>query len=112
LQVKARAKNVHASPQKLRLILEQIRGRGVDDALALLHYHPRANARLVAKVVESAAANAENNYGLSRRSLYVAGAYADKGMAAKRMRPRARGRAGVILKRHSHITVVVDERGG
>jgi len=112
LQVRAIARNIHASPQKLRLLLGQIKGREVEEALAILHYHPRANARLVAKVVEAAAANAENNYGMDRRHLYVAAAYADKGMTLKRLRPRARGRGGLIQKRHSHITVIVDARGG
>jgi len=112
LQVKAVARNIHASPQKLRLILDQIKGKGVEEALAILHYHPKANARLVAKVVKAAAANAENNYGLDRRRLYVAAAFADKGITLKRLRPRARGRASIIQKRHSHITIVVDERGG
>lgn len=110
MQVRAVAKNVHVSPRKVRLLLEHLPGKGVDEALALLRYVPQPSARTVAKVLHSAAANAENNYALDRRRLRIAAAYADPSTTLKRYEARARGRANVIGKRHSHITIVVEDR--
>ena len=91
-------------------MLDAIRGKDVDTAIAILEYNPRYASGLVKKLIESAAANAENNLGLDRENLYVAECYANKGPTMKRIQPRAQGRAYRIEKRTSHITVVLDER--
>jgi large subunit ribosomal protein L22 len=97
------------SPHKVRQVVDLIRGRQVDNALAVLQFTPRAAAREVRKVLQSAVANAENNYMLSREDLFVAAVTADDGPRLKRWRPRARGRADRILKRTCHVTVLLDE---
>lgn len=110
MEVKATAKYVRMSPRKVRLVVGAVRGKPVNEALATLDFLPNAAARAVAKVVKSAAANAENNYQLSPDELYITRIYADEGPTLKRFRPRARGRVSPILKRSSHITVVVGEK--
>ncbi len=110
MEVKATAKQVRVSPQKAQLVLALIRGKKVDEALALLRFVPTPTARLVAKVVRSAAANAENNFQMLPSNLRIVRTYADKGVTMKRMRAKARGRVNPILKRSSHITVVVGEK--
>jgi large subunit ribosomal protein L22 len=110
MEVKATAKYVRISPRKVRLVVDAVRGRPVDEALATLQFLPNAAAKAVAKVVESAAANAENNYQMSPEELYVARIYADEGPTLKRFKPRSRGRTSPILKRSSHITVVVGQK--
>ncbi len=110
MQVKATAKYVRMSPRKVRLVIDAVRGKPVDEALATLKFLPNAAARAVAKVVESAVANAENNYQLAPDELYIERIYADEGPTLKRFRPRSRGRVSPILKRSSHITVVVGEK--
>ncbi len=110
VEVRAVAKYIRMSPQKVRLVADLVRGRDVNDALTLLQYTPKSAARAVAKVVASAAANAEENHGLSADELYVAEIMVDPGPTLKRGRPGARGRFKPILKRSSHITVVVAER--
>jgi large subunit ribosomal protein L22 len=97
------------SPHKVRQVVDLIRGRQVDNALAILKFTPRAAARAVHKVLASAIANAENNALLSREDLYVAAVTADEGPRLKRWQPRARGRADRILKPTCHVTVVLDE---
>ena len=109
MEVKASARQIRVSPRKVRLTLDAIRGRKVDEALAVLRFLPQPVARTVAKVVKSAAANAENNYQMLSAELRIVRAYADEGRTTKRWRPRARGRASPLLKRSSHITVVVEE---
>jgi len=109
MRVQAIYRFMRMSPQKVRQVADLIRGRHVDDALAILQFTPRAAAREVSKVLQSAIANAENNYMLSREDLYVATILADAGPTLKRWRPRARGRADVIRKRTCHVTVVLDE---
>jgi large subunit ribosomal protein L22 len=109
MEVKATAKQVGVSPQKLWLLLDQVRGRSVDEALAMLRFAPTPAARAVARVVKSAAANAENNFQMTPSNLRIVRIYADKGSTTKRFRPQARGRVNPILKRSSHITVVVAE---
>jgi len=99
-----------ASPRKVRLILERLPGLSVDQALALLRYVPSPHARTISKTVLSAAANAENNYNLDVDELYIKRAYADEGRTLKRFRPRSRGRVSPILKRSSHITIILDQR--
>ncbi len=98
------------SVQKACFVLDAIRGKDLEAALGILSYNPRYASSVIKKLVESAAANAENNNGLSRSNLYVAECYANKAPTMKRIRPRAQGRAYRIEKRTSHITVVLDER--
>jgi len=108
MEVRAVAKNVRVAPRKLRLVVDVVRGKKVDEALALLKFASTPKARVVAKLVMSAAANAENNFEMSS-DLRVVRIFVDEGRTMKRYRPRARGRVGHILKRSSHITVVVAE---
>lgn len=110
MQVAATARHIPGSPRKIRLILERLPGMNVDQALALLRYAPSPHARSVSKVVLSAAANAENNFDLDVDDMIIKTAVANEGRMLKRFRPRARGRVGSILKRTSHITIVLDER--
>lgn len=105
---KAIARHVRISPFKVREVLGIIRGKGYAEAVAILEATPRAAAPIVKKVLESAAANAEHNLGMSKSDLKVAAAYCDGGPTLKRIMPRARGSANRILKRTSHITVVLD----
>lgn len=112
MQVRAAAKYVHMSPRKARLVVDLVRGMGVDEALDLLRFTNKAAAKPVAKAIESAAANAEESYGLSRGDLYIAQITADEGPTLKRGRPGARGGFKPILKRSTHITVVLAEIEG
>ena len=107
---KAVAKHVRISPYKVRIVLDIIRGKGYREAVAILENTPKAASEPVKKVLMSAAANAENNLGLSKDNLYVAACFADQGPTLKRGMPRAQGRAFRILKRTSHITVVLDAK--
>lgn len=110
MEVKATAKHIGVSPRKVRLVLEHLPGRRIEEALTLLRYTPTPSARLVAKVVKAAAANAENNYQMAPEELRIKAAYADEARRLRRVRPRARGRASPIIRRASHITVVVEEQ--
>lgn len=105
----AKARFVRVSPTKARRVIDLVRGRSVSDALDILRWAPQAASEPVAKVIASAAANAQNNNGLDPATLVVATVYADEGPTAKRIRPRAQGR-GRMRKRTSHITVVVESR--
>ncbi len=98
------------SPQKARLVADQIRGKNVDQALELLTFSNKKAAELIKKVLESAIANAEHNEGADIDDLRVAKIFVDEGPIMKRIMPRAKGRADRILKRSSHITVVVADR--
>jgi len=109
MEVRAVSKDTGISSRKVRLLVDMVRGKKVDEALALLQFAPTPTARVVAKVVKSAAANAENNYQMDPAELKIVGIFADEARTLKRFRPRARGRATPILKRSSHITVVVAE---
>ena len=109
---RATARFVRVSPMKARRVIDLVRGKSVEDALAILKYAPQAASEDVAKVVASAAANAENNFGLDPRTLVISEAYADEGPTMRRFRPRAQGRAFHIRKRSSHITVVVESKKG
>jgi large subunit ribosomal protein L22 len=106
----AKARFVRVSPTKARRVINLVRGKSVADALDILRWAPQAASVPVAKVIASAAANAQNNNGLDPASLVVATVYADDGPTAKRIRPRAQGRAFRIRRRTSHITVVVESR--
>jgi len=114
MRTMARARFVRVSARKARLVLDQIRGKGVAEALATLEYTPRAAARLVEKVLRSAVANAEHNYQVRNLDdLRVVQAYADGGPVLKRVQPRAMGRAFSIKHRTSHLTIgVSDETNG
>ncbi|HYB36463.1 MAG TPA: 50S ribosomal protein L22 [Mycobacterium sp.] len=106
----AKARFVRVSARKARRVIDLVRGKSVSDALDILRWAPQAASVPVAKVIASAAANAENNNGLDPATLVVAAAFADEGPTGKRIRPRAQGRAFRIRRRTSHITVVVESR--
>ena len=106
----AKARFVRVSPSKARRVIDLVRGKSVAEALDILRWAPQAASEPVAKVIASAAANAQNNNGLDPATLVVATVYADDGPTAKRIRPRAQGRAFRIRRRTSHITVVVESR--
>ena len=106
----AKLSYARVSVQKACFVLDAIRGKDVETALAIVTYNPRYASSLVKKLLESAIANAENNNGMKKENLYVAECYANKGPTMKRIRPRAQGRAYRIEKRMSHITIVLDER--
>ena len=107
---KAHAKYVRISSRKVKIVLDLIRGKKADEALAILMYTPKAAAPVVEKLLNSAIANAENNLELNRDDLYVAEVYANQGPTLMRYRPRAHGRASRIRKRTSHITIVLDQQ--
>ena len=106
----AKLSYARVSGQKACFVLDAIRGKDVQSALALLTYNPRYASSVIKKLLESAIANAENNNGMNAENLYVAACFANKGPTMKRVKPRAQGRAYRIEKRMSHITIVLDER--
>ena len=110
MQAKAIAKYVRISPLKVNFICKEIRGKQVDEALAILKFTPKKGARILEKVLNSAIANAEHNFGLNREDLFVSQEYANNAPVMKRWRPKAKGMAYPILKRSSHVGVVVEER--
>ncbi|WP_405488971.1 50S ribosomal protein L22 [Nocardia sp. NBC_00511] len=105
---RATAKHVRVTPMKARRVVDLVRGRSVQDALNILKFAPQAASEPVAKVVASAAANAENNLGLNPATLVISTAFVDEGATMKRFQPRAQGRAFRIRKRTSHITIEVE----
>ena len=109
MQVRAIAKNVGHPPRKVRRVTEAIKGKRVDEALAILKFVPNAPARAVSKVVASAAANAETNYQIDPETLWVVNATADEAPMRKKFRARPHGRASRILMRSTHITVFVSD---
>ena len=109
MEAKAQARYVRVTPQKARRIINQIRGLATADAQALLHFAPQAVSEPIGKVLGSAVANAANNFNMNPDALFVTEAFVDEGPTLKRFRPRAKGRAFEILKRTSHITVVVGD---
>ena len=106
----AHARYVRIASGKVRIVVDLIRGKNVEDALAILQYTPKAASPVVLKVLNSAIANAVNNSELDRKSLYVAEVYANPGPTLKRFVARSRGSASPILKRTSHISVVLDQK--
>lgn len=110
MEVKATAKSVRTTPRKTRLVLDLIRGKNIKEARAILKFTPRAASPIVLKVLNSAVANATHNHNLDEEKLFVKACFADEARTLKRWMPRAKGSASQILKRQSHITVVVDER--
>jgi len=110
MEVRAKAKNLRVSASKARLLANMVRGKKVDDALTMLNFTPTPTAKLVAKVIKSAAANAENGFQMSPADLKIVRILVDQAPVMKRYRAAARGRVSPILKRSSHITVVVAEQ--
>ena len=110
MEAKAFLRYCRIAPHKVQIVLDLIRGQELEKAVAILKYTSKAACEPVLKLVNSAAANAENNFGMDKHSLYVAECFATPGPTLKRIRPRAQGRAFRVLKRTSHITVVLKER--
>jgi large subunit ribosomal protein L22 len=110
MEIKAMAKYVRLSPRKARLVMDQLRGKKVEEALNVLNFAPQKSAYLVKKLINSAVANAEENSEIDVDTLFIKRIYADEGPTLKRFRPRALGRASRIRKRTSHLTVILDER--
>jgi large subunit ribosomal protein L22 len=111
IEVRAVERHIRMSPQKVRLVLDVVRGKPAGEALAILKFLPHRAAKPVAAAVRSAMANAENNFNMDPDDLVITRCAADEGRTLKRWRPRARGRVNQILKRSSHIIVVVAEKG-
>lgn len=110
MEAKAVAKYVRIAPRKVRVVMDLIRGKDVAEAFAILKFTPKAGADVIEKVLKSAVANAENNFDMDIDRLYVSTAFVDQGPTLKRIHPRSRGQAFKILKRTSHVTVIVEER--
>jgi len=107
---RAQARYVRVTPQKARRVIDLIRGMNAAEAQALLRFAPQGASEPIGKVLDSAIANATNNHEMDARKLVVTEAFVDEGPTMKRFRPRAQGRAGSILKRTSHITVILEEK--
>ncbi len=110
MEAKAVARHIRISPQKARLVADVVRGQEVEKAINTLRFMPKKGAEILRKVIESALANASQNAAIDVDTLYVKSVFIDGGPTLKRIRPRAMGRANRILKRTSHITVVLDEQ--
>ncbi len=109
MEVRAISKDTGVPPRKARLLIDMVRGKKVEEALTMLQFTPSPSARVVARTIKSAAANAEDAFQLSPADLRIVEIFADEARTLKRYRPRSRGRVSPILKRSSHITVVVAE---
>jgi large subunit ribosomal protein L22 len=109
MEVTASARQIRVSPRKVALVLDEVRGKKVSEALTILNFLPTPAARTVAKVVKSAASNAENNYQMVPAQLKIVKAFADKGQNLRRYHANARGRASPYKRRFSHITIIVEE---
>ncbi|NOX44837.1 MAG: 50S ribosomal protein L22 [Caldiserica bacterium] len=112
MEAVARARFVRISPKKARLVIDRIRGKHVDEARRILALSPKKAARIIKKVLDSAVANAVNNFEMDEDNLWVVRAYVDEGPRMRRLKPRAFGRADIIQRRMSHITIVVAEKEG
>jgi len=110
MEAKAYVKSVRIAPRKVRLVLDLIRGKDAKEAEAILKFTPKGASPVIGKLLKSAVANAVNNNNMEESKLFVKECYADEGQTLKRWMPRAKGNASQILKRTSHITVVVAER--
>src|SRR5690242_14543233 len=110
MEVKAHARSLPISAQKIRLVCDQIRGKDADQALVMLLFMPQKGAEFVRKLIASAVANAENNFELNRQDLYVKTIYANEALKLRRMKAGARGRYKPRIKRTSQVTVILDER--
>ena len=110
MESKAAAKHIRISPRKVRLMMDQVRGKKVEEALNLLSFAPQKAAFILKKLINSAVANAGQNSNTDVDNLFIKRVYADEGPTMKRFRPRAMGRATNIRKRTSHLTVILDEK--
>ena len=110
MEAKAYLRHVRIAPRKVQIVLDLIRNKPVDVAMAVIKNTPKAACEPLEKLLKSAIANAENNHNMSKDSLYVAECYVTPGPNMKRIRPRAQGRAFSVLKRSSHITLVLKEK--
>ena len=110
MEARAIAKYVRMSPMKVGVVLDLIRGKNVDEALAIVKFTPKASSEVIEKLLKSAIANAENNHDMKHEKLYVAEIYANQGPTLKRIRPAAKGSAVRIRKRTSHLTIVLKEK--
>ena len=107
MEAKAIARHIRIAPRKIRIVADLVRGKNIGEAFAILKFTPKVGADVVEKVMRSAIANAEHNFDMN---LYVSEIFVDQGPTLKRIHPRSRGQAFKILKRTSHVTVVVKER--
>ena len=110
MEVKATAKYIRIAPRKLRIVMNLIRGKNVNEAFAILQFTPKVGSEVIEKVLRSAVANAEHNNDMNVDNLVVSSYYVDQGPTMKRIHPRSRGQAFKILKRSSHVTVCVSEK--
>ena len=110
MEAVAHLRYARMSPRKVQIVMDLIRNQPVDMAVAILKHTPRAACEPVLKLLQSAIANAQNNFEMDKNQLYVATCFACPGPTLKRMRPRARGRADRVLKRTSHMTIILKER--
>ena len=110
MEVRAIARYQRVSPRKARLVVDLIKGKSVEEAMSILQHLPKGSAPMISRLLRSAAANAENNFKLDLRELYVKRALADEGPRMKRIWMRGRGRRDTKLHRTAHITIVVDEK--
>lgn len=110
MEAKAQVKHVRIAPRKVKIVIDLIRNKPLNVALATVKHTPKAASEPVYKLLKSAAANAENNFGMNKDNLYVSEIFVGPGPTLKRVMPRAQGRAFRILKRTSHITVVLKEK--
>ena len=110
MEAKAVAKYIRIAPRKIRVVMDLIRGKNIGEAFAILKYTPKVGADVIEKVLKSAVANAEHNNDMNVDNLFISAAYVVQGPTLKRIHPRSRGQAFKILKRSSHVTVVVKER--
>lgn len=110
MEAKAIAKFIRVSPRKARMVVDLIRGKKLEEALAILRYTPNKATEAVTKAVKSAAANAEHNYEMDKDDLVISQIFVDQGPSLKRVMPRAMGRADIIKRKTSHITVVVSDQ--
>ena len=110
MEAKAVAKYIRIAPRKIRVVMDLIRGKNIGEAFAILKYTPKVGADVIEKVLKSAVANAEHNNDMNVDNLFISAAFVDQGPTLKRIHPRSRGQAFKILKRSSHVTVVVKER--
>ncbi len=109
-EAKATLKFARISSRKVKIVADLIRGKNIDEALAIVKFTPKASSKIIEKLLNSAIANAENNHDMKRENLYVAEIYANQGPTLKRIRPAAKGSAVRIRKRTSHITICLKER--
>jgi large subunit ribosomal protein L22 len=111
MEIKAIAKYIRVSPRKIRLLMQEVKGKKVEEALHLLTFAPQRGAPILRKLVNSAIANASQNPDIDVDSLFIKHIFADEGPTLKRFRPRAMGRATRIRKRSSHLTIILDKKG-